>query len=190
MSAMPDAGTLDARPFAGTAGDGMSAGRHTVGPNAIIQTLAALDEIVGIGRRRAIFGTSGHGAFADHNPDGMVEARIVNGLNYEIAARLDPETAHAVMKRAGEMTGDYILANRIPKPAQWLLRRLPRALAQRLLMAAIVGLGAAGGWGPSPHLGLVAIMALAVAFLSASQDIIIAIVIDILYFQRLPQSIV
>lgn len=137
MSAMPDAGTLDARPFAGTAGDGMSAGRHTVGPNAIIQTRAALDEIVGIGRRRAIFGTSGHGAFADHDPDGMVEARIVNGLNYEIAARLDPETAHAVMKRAGEMTGDYILANRIPKPAQWLLRRLPRALAQRLLMAAI-----------------------------------------------------
>lgn len=44
---------------------------------------------------------------------------------------------------------------------------------QALLMAAIAGLGAAGGWGPAPHLGLVAVLALVVAFLSASQDIVI-----------------
>lgn len=136
MSAMPDAGTLDARPFADAA-DGFASGRHTVGPNAIIQTRAALDEIVGMARRRAVFAGAGLGFLFERDPDGMVDARIVNALNYEIAARLDPEAAHAVMKRAGEMTGDYILANRIPEPAQWLLKRLPRPLAQRLLMAAI-----------------------------------------------------
>lgn len=137
MSAMPDAGTLDARPFADTPGDDVTEGRHTVGPNAVIQTRAALDEIAGVNARRTIFAASGFGFLSERDPDGMVEARIVNALNYEVAAQLDPQTAHAVLRRAGELTGDYILANRIPKPAQGLLKRLPGPLAQRLLMAAI-----------------------------------------------------
>lgn len=136
MSAMPGAGALQAVPF--RQAPEMAAGREDkVGPNAIIQTRSALDEIVGIEARGAIFNACGFGLFGERDPDSMVEARIVNALNYEIGARLDAETAHAVMKRAGELTGDYILANRIPRPAQWLLRLFPRALAQRLLMKAI-----------------------------------------------------
>lgn len=44
---------------------------------------------------------------------------------------------------------------------------------QLLLIAAILGLGAAGGLGAGPHLGWVAATALLVAFFSASQDIVI-----------------
>lgn len=109
----------------------------TVGPNAIIQTRTALDALVGADKRRAIFDAAGLERFADEDPDAMVEASTVNALNRQIAARLDAETAHAVMKRAGELTGDYILANRIPKAAQWLLKQLPGNIAQRALMAAI-----------------------------------------------------
>ena len=141
MSALPGAGTLAAEPFAARLARPAD-DHHTVGPNAIIQTRAALDELVGVATRRAIFERSGFGWLSDRDPDGMVEARIVNAVNYEVGAQLKPATAHAVMRRAGELTGDYILANRIPKPAQWLLKALPRAVAQRMLLAAI----ARNGW--------------------------------------------
>lgn len=108
-----------------------------VGPNAIIQTRTALDELAGSDARRAIFGAAGLERFTDTDPDAMVDAGIVNALNRQIAARLDAKTADAVMKRAGELTGDYILANRIPKAAQWLLKHLPSDVAQRVLLAAI-----------------------------------------------------
>jgi divinyl protochlorophyllide a 8-vinyl-reductase len=109
----------------------------TVGPNAVIQTRAALDALAGRSARRSIFGAAGLERFADADPDAMIEADTVNALNRQIAAKLDAKTAHAVMKRAGELTGDYILANRIPKAAQWLLKQLPGNIAQRALMAAI-----------------------------------------------------
>jgi divinyl protochlorophyllide a 8-vinyl-reductase len=38
---------------------------------------------------------------------------------------------------AGSATGDYLLAHRIPRPAQALLRILPAGIAGRLLLAAI-----------------------------------------------------
>ncbi|WP_306120604.1 MULTISPECIES: bacteriochlorophyll 4-vinyl reductase [unclassified Roseitalea] len=139
MSAMPDAGTLDARPFAEPAGAGVSAGRHTVGPNAIIQTRAALDQIAGAGARQAILAAAGLASLSERDPDGMVEADIVNALNGEIAARLDAATAAAVMERAGALTGDYILANRIPGAAKRLLALLPAPLARRMLIRAIAG---------------------------------------------------
>lgn len=127
---------------AGTAGApnlhvATGAAKPTIGPNAIIQTRTALYELAGKSACRAIFGAAGLGRFADANPDAMVEADIVNALNRQIAAKLNAKTAHAVMKRAGELTGDYILANRIPKAAQWLLKHLPRDMAQSILLKAI-----------------------------------------------------
>lgn len=66
--------------------------------------------------------------------------------------------------------------DRLPLPPLTTLfgRRRGWLLAtQILLIAAIVGLAAAGGLGAEPHLGWVAVTALAVAFFSASQDIVI-----------------
>lgn len=136
MSAMPDIGMPHDLPFAAPYGL-EDRGHHTVGPNAIVQTRAALDELAGAGKRRAVFEASGFGFLSERDADGMVEARIVNALNDEIGRQLDAKTAHAVMRRAGELTGDYILAHRIPRQAQWLLKLVPRAFSQRLLIAAI-----------------------------------------------------
>lgn len=128
-----DAGTADAPIGRETA----RVPAQTVGPNAIIQTRSALDALAGKPARRVIFGAAGLERFADTDPDAMVEADIVNALNRQIAVQLDAKTAHAVMKRAGEMTGDYILANRIPKAAQWVLKHLPADMAQSILLTAI-----------------------------------------------------
>jgi divinyl protochlorophyllide a 8-vinyl-reductase len=48
-----------------------------------------------------------------------------------------PDTAPAIAAAAGRRTADYILANRIPKPAQGLLRLLPPMLSGPLLSRAI-----------------------------------------------------
>ena len=51
---------------------------------------------------------------------------------------IDPEAPAAVISReAGRLTGDYLLAHRIPASAQRVLKKLPRRLAARLLVAAI-----------------------------------------------------
>jgi divinyl protochlorophyllide a 8-vinyl-reductase len=42
-----------------------------------------------------------------------------------------------IAAEAGLRTGDYLLANRIPGPVQWVLKRLPDAIAARLLSRAI-----------------------------------------------------
>jgi divinyl protochlorophyllide a 8-vinyl-reductase len=68
----------------------------------------------------------------------------------------EPIGCYVIAEEAGSRTADYIIANRIPKPAVWLLRHLPALLAAPLLMAAIrkhawtfVGAGVfapAGAW--------------------------------------------
>ena len=68
----------------------------------------------------------------------------------------DPMGAFVIAEESGARTADYIIANRIPRAACWLLRHLPAWAAAPLLMAAIrkhawtfVGAGAftaADGW--------------------------------------------
>jgi divinyl protochlorophyllide a 8-vinyl-reductase len=54
-----------------------------------------------------------------------------------LRAIVPAEAAHDLFYEAGLLTGDYILANRIPKAAQIVLKLLPRGLATRALTAAI-----------------------------------------------------
>ena len=110
---------------------------HRVGPNAIIQTRAALQDACDASMVARIFRDAGLGRWANADPDGMVPADSVNALNRAVALALDAGTAEAVMREAGRRTGDYILANRIPKLAQRLLRLMPGPLARRMLLKAI-----------------------------------------------------
>jgi len=45
--------------------------------------------------------------------------------------------AAEVARQAGLRTADYLLAHRIPRPVQWLLKRLPAPLAARVLRQAV-----------------------------------------------------
>jgi divinyl protochlorophyllide a 8-vinyl-reductase len=110
--------------------------RHRVGPNAILQTLQALGELQPDAARTAILAAAGlppHGA----GGEGLVDAALVRRLNAAIREPLSPDAGLAVMRLAGELTGDYILANRIPVRAMALLRRLPAPVSVNLLLKAI-----------------------------------------------------
>jgi divinyl protochlorophyllide a 8-vinyl-reductase len=116
-------------------GAGMAGGR--IGPNAITRMAEAMRNSIGEERTRAIFAAAGLEARLDHPPEAMVPEREVTLLHR--AARDALGTAHATQlaRRAGMLTGQYLLAHRIPKPVQWLLRALPAPVAARLLVKAI-----------------------------------------------------
>ncbi|PUB17412.1 divinyl protochlorophyllide a 8-vinyl-reductase [Yoonia sediminilitoris] len=59
-------------------------------------------------------------------------ARLHRQLRHE-----EPEMAPVLAAYAGFETANYILAHRIPKPAQWVLKALPKAAAASLLSQAI-----------------------------------------------------
>ena len=67
----------------------------------------------------------------------MVDEREVLRLHRTVRRELDREHARAVLRDAGKRTGDYLLAHRIPRPVQRLLRLLPAGLAARVLLGAI-----------------------------------------------------
>ena len=108
-----------------------------IGPNAIIQTTAALREHVGDPRALALV----HGATGrslSEMPTEMVDEDEVNRLVRSMRADLDPALFEAVLHDAGCRTADYLIANRIPRAVQWLMRVLPAPVALRVLLAGIM----------------------------------------------------
>ena len=108
-----------------------------LGPNAIIRLQEALLASVGAERARSVFERAGQEQFVVALPERMVNEASVTSLYTSLPTQLGPLLAAEVSGRAGWLTGDYLLANRIPKPVQALLRVLPAALAARVLVTAI-----------------------------------------------------
>ncbi|MBY0337756.1 MAG: bacteriochlorophyll 4-vinyl reductase [Acetobacteraceae bacterium] len=105
-----------------------------IGPNAITRVAEVLAQDP---RRGAIFAEAGIARHLLAPPDRMVEEGDVTRLHAALRARLGVPQARAVGRRAGEATAAYLLAHRIPRPMQAVLRVLPGVLASRVLMAAI-----------------------------------------------------
>ncbi|OAN71328.1 bacteriochlorophyll 4-vinyl reductase [Jannaschia sp. EhC01] len=105
-----------------------------IGPNAILQMLPVLDQWGGQEGRARILAAAG----IDQVPDGtrMIPeedaARLHRQLRHDA-----PERAALMAAEAGRRTADYILAHRIPRPAQHVLKALPPFAAARLLSKAI-----------------------------------------------------
>lgn len=114
------------------------AGEPLIGPNAVIQTAAALNALCGAEMAERVFAQAGLSRYLRAAPAAMLPQAEVAALNASLAGALSPESAAAVAAEAGRRTADYLLANRIPAPAQWLLRHSPRPLAARMLLRAIV----------------------------------------------------
>ena len=68
----------------------------------------------------------------------MVPESEVVQLHAVLRQALTAPMVQQVTHRAGTATGEYLLRNRIPGPVQRLLRWMPRRLASRVLLAAIV----------------------------------------------------
>ncbi|MBT9289828.1 bacteriochlorophyll 4-vinyl reductase [Prosthecodimorpha staleyi] len=110
--------------------------RDRIGPNAILQLLPVIDRQDGPEGTRRMLAAAGLAG----TPDGtrMIPETEAAGLHRALR-RLMPRQAAGMAAEAGRGTADYILAHRIPKPAQMLLKALPAPLSARLLARAIAG---------------------------------------------------
>jgi divinyl protochlorophyllide a 8-vinyl-reductase len=105
-----------------------------IGPNAILQLLPQIERIGGEARVAQMLAEAGVFEVPDGShmiPEGDA-ARL-----HQVLRRDEPEMAAELAAEAGRATADYILAHRIPKMAQWVLRALPSSLAARSLSGAI-----------------------------------------------------
>jgi len=118
---------------------GMDPGQDVprIGPNAITRIAQALRMRVGEAGMVRVFVAAGLDAYLPAMPEAMVDEAEVTRLHHALRAAYGTAGAAAVARDAGRMTGDYLLAHRIPGPVRALLRVLPAALAARVLVAAI-----------------------------------------------------
>ncbi|WP_331271425.1 bacteriochlorophyll 4-vinyl reductase [Acidiphilium cryptum] len=108
-----------------------------IGPNAILQVFAALAAAGGpacVARVARVAGAESH---LSHPPVAMVSVAEVLALHRAVRACLGAGPGGAVLRAAGEATGRYLLAHRIPRAVRLALRAAPAPLAARLLVAAI-----------------------------------------------------
>lgn len=108
-----------------------------VGPNAIIQLAAVLSSRVGHAQCARMFAGAGLSHHLAVPPDALVDEAEAARLFLVVETGFEPDDACDLFRRAGRATADYILAHRIPHPAQTLLRHMPAFAARRLLLLAI-----------------------------------------------------
>jgi divinyl protochlorophyllide a 8-vinyl-reductase len=112
-----------------------AAGR--IGPNAITRVAQSLRAAAGEDVARAVFARAALAPRLERPPDAMVDEDEVRRLHAALREALGAAAATRVARDAGRLTGDYLLAHRIPRGAQRLLRAMPAALAEALLLAAV-----------------------------------------------------
>jgi divinyl protochlorophyllide a 8-vinyl-reductase len=109
-------------------------GAGLIGPNAVLQLLPLLDRAGGADWRAGLMARAGLDAAPDGS--GMIPEAPVARL-HQAMRRDRPDIAAGLGWQAGLATGDYILAHRIPRAVQRLLRLLPWRIAARVLSQAI-----------------------------------------------------
>ncbi len=108
-----------------------------IGPNALIQTVRALQEICGRAEATAILERGQQAHLIDYTPTDMVPEADFQALVLLLTTHLGVEQATHVLRLSGQYTAHYLLHHRIPRPFQQLLKVLPRRLALALLLFAI-----------------------------------------------------
>jgi divinyl protochlorophyllide a 8-vinyl-reductase len=108
-----------------------------IGPNAITRVAEVLPPRVGSEATRRLFDRAGLLRHLLAPPQTMVDEAEVRALHGALREALGLPMAREVARAAGERTADYLLAHRIPRPVQRLLKLLPAPLAARVLMAAM-----------------------------------------------------
>lgn len=114
----------------------MSAG-PVVGPNAILQTVAALETRGGRALAERVLTHAGCAGYLSAPPEAMIPEAEAGLVLRALPACLPPAEARAVARDAGARTAAYILRHRIPRPAQLVLRALPARFAAPLLLRAM-----------------------------------------------------
>ena len=110
-----------------------------IGPNAITRVAEVLRARRGEAAAAVLFGRAGLLPYLTQPPEAMVDEAEVTRLHQVLRDSLGTAFAQEVAREAGTRTADYLLAHRIPRPAQAVLKRLPAPLAARMLLSAIRG---------------------------------------------------
>lgn len=109
-------------------------GAGLIGPNAVLQLLPLLDRAGGADWRAGLMARAG----LDAAPDGSAMIPEAPVARLHQAMRRDrPDIAPGLGWQAGLATGDYILAHRIPRAVQLILKALPWRVSARVLSQAI-----------------------------------------------------
>lgn len=104
-----------------------------IGPNAVLQMFTVLkSREQGLGAR--MLAAAG---ITDLPSDHGLMPEAPAARLHQAVRRILPDTAPEIASEAGRRTADYILANRIPKTAQTLLKVLPSVVSGPLLSRAI-----------------------------------------------------
>ncbi len=122
---------------ASLAGDAASPHVARIGPNAITRVAEALALLHGPEAQRAVFARAHLTQYLATLPESMVDEAEVQRLHRAVRATFDAASARRIAVLAGERTGDYLLAHRIPRAVQRVLKVLPASLAARVLLSAI-----------------------------------------------------
>jgi divinyl protochlorophyllide a 8-vinyl-reductase len=112
-------------------------GAPRIGPNAVLQLAETFRAHAEDGLAERVFTTAGHGDWLSAPPDSMIPQDAVARVHAALWDLAPRERARERAREAGLRTGDYLLAHRIPAPAQVILRWLPAPLAARALVKAI-----------------------------------------------------
>lgn len=108
-----------------------------VGPNAIIRVAEALEAVQGHDAVVELFNRAGLARYLDAMPSAMVEEGEVTALQAALREQLGVSEARQIARDGGKRTGDYLLAVRIPKFAQFIISHLPSKLGSQTLIKAI-----------------------------------------------------
>ena len=108
-----------------------------IGPNAIIQTVQALVDLYGAAGAAEVLARIGKPELRDAHPASLIDERDFAELYHDLLGALGRAATDRVMARSGELTAQYVMRRRIPRPVHWLLRALPRRLGMRMLLDAI-----------------------------------------------------
>ncbi len=110
--------------------------RPRIGPNTIIQVAGALrDRFGALLAEPLVRDATGYSMSA--MPSAMVDEREAQALVRAVVDKVGPWLACSVLREGGHRTGDYLLANRIPRVAQWVMRLSPRRVGLSLLLRAM-----------------------------------------------------
>lgn len=105
-----------------------------IGPNAILQLVPVLERSGGPDMVRGLMEVAGLTTLPDGSE--MIPEAQAHAMHRALRTCY-PDQAATLAAEAGHRTAEYILAHRIPRPAQALLRALPAPLAAPLLSRAI-----------------------------------------------------
>lgn len=133
IGAQPTAlGASPARSEAG--GSGVPAA--LIGPNAIIQLANVLVDRCGRGTADALLRESTRYSLTDL-PGHMIPEEEPLAFAQRVMAEYGEARGTLLLRDAGARTGDYLLANRIPRVAQCLIRVLPKCPGLSILLRAM-----------------------------------------------------